>query len=93
MIDPATKIRRSTNAAWREIDGQVAVVSIDVNRVRLLNVVGSFVWTKCESATVGQLAEALADRYRIPAERALADVVAFVTDLRARGMIEIEGVA
>lgn len=91
MSMPPRRIRRSPTAAWREIDGQVAVVSTDVNRVRLLNAVGSFVWIQCEEKTLDELVDAVAARYRIDRDRATVDVQSFVDDLSARGMIALEG--
>ncbi len=91
MVEPSTTIKRSPTAVWREIDGQVAVVSIDVNRVRLLNAVGSFVWARCDAATAEQLARQVADHFKISMERATADVSAFLEDLRTRGMVSFEG--
>lgn len=85
------RIRRSQTAAWREIDGQVAVVSTDVNRVRLLNSVGSFVWIRCDEKTIDEIVDAVAERYRIGRDVAVADVRSFIDDLSARGMIIIEG--
>jgi hypothetical protein len=90
MSPESVRIRRSPTAAWREIDGQVAIVSTDVNRVRLLNAVGSFVWIRCEDKTVDDLVSSVASQYGIARERAEEDVRAFVDDLQARGMIEFE---
>lgn len=90
MVETSTTIKRSPSAVWREIDGRVAVVSIDVNRVRILNAVGSFVWARCDAATAGELARQVAEHFKVTAETATADVSAFLEDLRARGMVSFE---
>lgn len=90
MFHGSSRIRRSPNAAWREIDGQVAILSLDCNRVRLLNEVGSFIWQRCEGATVDELVNAVCDAYDVDAGTAARDVIAFLTDLNDRGLIEKE---
>ncbi len=87
------KIRRARSTAWRELDGQVAVLSMDINRLRLLNGVGSFVWRICDGRTIDEVATMVAEQYGVRLETIRADVVAFVGDLAARGMIGNEGFA
>lgn len=81
------RIIRSPQAVWREIDGQVAIVSIDQSRVRLLNATGGFVWARCEGATATDLVAAVTEKFGIDAERARRDVEAFLVDLEKRGLI------
>ena len=88
-MDDGTSLHRAASAAWRMIDGQVAIISTDVNRIRLLNGVGSFVWERCEGASVTALIDAVCRDFAVDQATAERDVGAFVTDMVARGMIEI----
>jgi hypothetical protein len=89
-MNPNTRLRRAGGAAWREIDGQVVVISVDLNRVRLLNGVGSYIWSHCEGRSVDELVGDVRQRYAVGEEAARADVARFVTDLVDRGMLVVE---
>lgn len=90
MNDRIVRFRWAPSATWREIDGEVVVISIDVNRVRLLNRVGSFIWSQCEGRTVDELAAAVCERFDVEEEVARRDIDVFVQDLIARGMLVAE---
>jgi pyrroloquinoline quinone biosynthesis protein D len=89
-MNPPDRLRRAADAAWRRVEDEVAVISMDANRIRLLNRIGSFLWERCEGATVDELAEAVCARYEVDAQTARRDVAAFVDDLRARGLVTLE---
>jgi hypothetical protein len=66
------------------------ILDLDVRRVMGLNPVGSFVWGLLDGKrTVADLAAAVSECFQVPAERALADVGAFLSILRARQLIEV----
>lgn len=90
FMNPSAVVSRAAAEAWREVDGEVVVVSIDANRVRLLNDVGAFVWKRCDRATVRELVDAVHGAYACTWEVARADVERFVEDLAARGMLHVE---
>ncbi|MFO0649705.1 MAG: PqqD family protein [Polyangiales bacterium] len=89
-MNPQSRLRRSADTAWRRVDDEVAIISMDANRIRLLNAVGSFLWERCDGATVGELVDAVCARYDIDTETAARDVEAFVTDLEGRGLLSSE---
>lgn len=84
------RLRRATDAAWRRVDDEVAIISMDANRVRLLNRVGSFLWERCDGATLEELVAAVCARYEVDEPTARADVSAFVSDLQGRGLLATE---
>jgi hypothetical protein len=86
----SARVSRATSATWREIDGQVVVISVDVHRVRLLNNVGAFVWQRCDGRPVSELVEALCEQFDVTRDTALRDVLAFVDDMRDRGLVTVE---
>jgi len=90
MLRDDARVHRTPASAWREIDGRVAIVSVDVGRVRVLNAVGGFVWQKCEGRTVAELTDAVVEHFEVEAALARADVEHFVADLADRGMVRLE---
>lgn len=89
-MNPETRLRRATDVAWRRIDDEVAIISMEANRIRTLNAVGTFLWERCDGATVGDLISAVCARYDVDAETARNDVAAFVSDLAGRGLLAPE---
>lgn len=88
-MNPHATLHHSPDAAWRRIDGQVAIISLDANRVRLLNRVGSYLWERCDGRTPAQLVDDACARFAVDADVARRDVDAFVDDLVGRGLITI----
>ena len=80
-------LRHSPDAAWRRIDGLVAIVSLGANRVRLLNRVGSFLWERCDGRPTHALVHDLTEHFEVSEEQARQDLGAFIVDLEARGLI------
>ena len=85
-------VRRAADAVWRWVDDQVTIISLEVNRVRLLNQVGGFLWERCDAATEAELVDALCDRYGVARAVAERDVAQFVADLQRRGLLSVETV-
>jgi hypothetical protein len=66
------------------------ILDLEGRKVMGLNPVGSFVWGLLDGQrTAAQVAAAVADRFQVSADRAAADVDAFLSALSARGLIEI----
>lgn len=80
-------LRHSTDVAWRRIDGLVAIISIEANRVRLLNRVGSFLWERCDGRTPEALVGDTCARFEVAEATARRDIEEFVDDLMSRGLI------
>lgn len=80
-------VHHASDAVWRRYDDQVAVISLDANRVRLFNAVGSFLWERCDGSTVDQMVAAVCERFAVDEATARADVERFVDDLAARGLL------
>lgn len=82
-------VRRSPSATFREIDGQVVVISTDVHRVRLLNTVGAFIWQRCDGRSIESIVDDVCSEFAVTRETALADVVAFVQDMKERALVTV----
>ncbi len=80
-------VHHAPDAVWRRYDDQVAVISLDANRVRLFNGVGSFLWEHCDGTTLEQMVSAVCARFAVDEVTARADVEGFIDDLVARGLL------
>lgn len=86
-MNPDLILRHSPDVAWRRIDGLVAIISLEANRVRLLNRVGSFLWERCDGRTPNALVDDTCARFEVAEDRARSDIAVFVDDLVSRGLI------
>lgn len=82
-------LRHSPDVAWRRVDGLVAIISLDANRVRLLNRVGSYLWERCDGATPDALLRETCERFEVDEGVARRDVGSFVEDLVSRGLLSV----
>jgi hypothetical protein len=80
---------RAEGVAWREVDGEVIALGLDSSTYFGTNASGSLLWRRlAEGATRNDLIGSLMEAFDLDEERAIADVDAFVDDLRARGLLE-----
>lgn len=82
------KIREGATVG-REIDGETVLLDLESSVYLGLNRTGTLLWPAMVAGTTEDaLAEALVDAFGISADQAAADVAAFVTSCRARGLLE-----
>jgi len=75
--------------AWQVVEGEVVLLDLHGRRIMGLNPVGSFAFQLIDGArTVADLSAAVAARFGIPTDRALADVRLFLGELRRRALVE-----
>jgi len=85
---------RAANCVARQIAGETLIVPVrghvgDLDSIYTLNGVGSTIWELLDGAhSVGQIADALCERYDVKPEQAEQDVAEFVASLRATGLVE-----
>lgn len=89
-MDPNVRLQRAGSAAWREIDGQAAIISMDVHRIRLLNEVGTFIWGRCDGRSLEQIVADVCRTFAVDEAIARGDVERFVEDLVGRGMLVLQ---
>ena len=89
MTDPAPRMRRNPQAAWRELDGQVMIVTPQDAMLHLLNSVGSFVWKQLDAPrSPADLAAAVCCEFDVDQDTALRDVEEFLALMRDKNMLE-----
>lgn len=86
-------MKRSDNFLLRDVAGTLVIVPVGAAvsafpGMITINTTGAYIWEQLETEqTVESLTEALMDRYEVDAEKATADVIAFVEKLKPTGAI------
>ncbi len=79
---------REANLSWQLVGDDIVVIDLAGSVYLKLNGSGRVLWEAlADSATEPELISKLVDTYGVDAERASADVAAFVTDLRSRDLL------
>ena len=80
-------LTRSAGTAWRVIEGEAMILSLDTKAFRGLNAAGSRVWELIDGRnSVDEIVEAVVREFDVTRERAAADVGVFVQQLLAKGL-------
>jgi Coenzyme PQQ synthesis protein D (PqqD) len=80
---------RGEGLTWREIDDEVVALDVESATYLSANASGRLLWRSLsEGATRQELVSCLVDEFEIDAERAGADVDAFLAELSRRGLLE-----
>lgn len=88
---------RSTRIVGRRIAGEYVLVPLvthgaDLDAIYNLNAVGTFIWERLDGRTSGaRIVAALTDSFAVEPERAEADYVGFLAQLRDLGAVEPVG--
>ena len=86
-------MKRSSNFLLQDVAGTLVAVPVGETAmafkgVLTLNAVGAYIWELLENEQTEQtLTDALVERYEVDAERAHADVVAFLGKLQEAGAL------
>jgi hypothetical protein len=87
---PTVYVGRAAGVLSERLGDETVLMHPDGVRFVRLNVTAARLWELLEaSIAVTELEARLAARWRLPAERARADVDAFVSALQSRGMVEL----
>jgi hypothetical protein len=87
-LEPATLVSRPPEVVFERLEGQVLLLSLETGRYGTLNGTGAQLWELLESPrSVEGLIEHLVATRTVDADRAGADVRAFLGDLLERGLV------
>jgi hypothetical protein len=87
-LEPATLVSRPPEVVFERLEGQVLLLSLDTGRYGTLNGTGAQLWELLESPKrVEDLIEHLVATRTVDADRAGADVRAFLAELLERGLV------
>lgn len=81
---------RNTATAWRVIEGEAVILSLDTKILRGLNAVGSRVWELIDGRrSVDEIVDVIAREFATERTRAAPDVDAFVQALLDRSLVTV----
>ncbi len=85
-------LSRSPKTAWRVIEGEAVILSLDTKAFRGLNAVGSRVWELIDGRrSVDAIVEVIVREFDVTREQAAGDVQAFVRELLDKGLVTSAG--
>jgi hypothetical protein len=80
--------RKNPILAWREIDGEIVIVSPNDSILHELNETGSFVWKRLDGRRLAaEIAADLAAEYDVRVEDALRDIEILLEELASRQLL------
>ena len=80
--------QRNPILAWREIDGEIVIVSPNDSVLHELNETGSFIWKQLDGRRPAvEIAAGLAAEYDVEPEDALRDIEALLGELASRQLL------
>ena len=89
-MTPTTLITRSRDLLATELDGELALLSIEQGNYYGLKGTARRIWDLTETpCSVGDLCTRLATEYNAPSGRLEADVMAFLSELAAETLVRV----
>ncbi len=79
--------RLDERVAWQSVGGEVVVMDLASGKAIGLNATGSFIWTRLADRDDVEIANELAERFRIEPERAAVDMKGFLSEMESRGLL------
>jgi hypothetical protein len=81
-------------AAWRELEGEVVIMSPEDSVLHELNETASFIWKQATGErNIEGIARAMSAEFAVDETTALEDTRALVEELRSKGLLLIEPAA
>jgi hypothetical protein len=90
MISLDQVVSRDEKTASRILAGEAVVLTPMDSRIHGLNETGTRIWELlADEITVGEIAAHIHREFKVSQEQAQADVIAFIEELAARGMVTL----
>ena len=81
-------LAKSPKTAWRIIEGEAVILSMDTKVLRGLNPVGSRIWELIDGQrSLEEITETIVLEFDVPPADAAQDVRAFIQELLDRGLV------
>ncbi len=85
-------VKASGEQVSSEIDGETVSLNLKSGIYYSLNAVGSRIWQILqESSSVRDIRETIVEEFEVDAERCERDVLRLLSELAAKGLIEVDG--
>jgi coenzyme PQQ biosynthesis protein PqqD len=82
--------QRNPQLAWREIDGEIVIISPEDSQVHELNETAALVWKRADGAqTVEEIAAGMAAEFEVSCESAQKDVAEFIAQLAEKQLLKV----
>ena len=92
-LPPHATVVRNPAPISADLDGEVVILSIDKGRYYSMNEVGSRIWALVERPiSVAALIDLLVGEFEVEREICREEVLAFLCELHADGLVQIAGV-
>jgi len=86
-MEMAAVIKKAKKIEWKEVDGETIILKKEKNKFFILNKTGTFIWKKINGKnTEKKISLALAKKYDIAEEKALADTKQITKKLFSFGL-------
>ena len=83
-----TIVRHKPTVTSRIFDGEAVIIDTEANVVRMLNDVASRIWELIDGdRSAAEIAAVLVSEYDVSKEEATRDVVEFLSELEAKGLV------
>jgi hypothetical protein len=83
--------RRSSKVAWREIEGEIVIISPEDSSVHELNETAGAFWRQADGRRdLSEIARNLAMSYDAPLDTVLADIEDLVAELCSKRLLTVE---
>lgn len=85
-----TRYRRADGLSFTELDGELVCLNLETGEYSGLRDVGQTIWEQLEQPRgVDELVQHVVAEYDVEDDRAVADVEAFLSQLREAGFVEV----
>lgn len=86
-----TRISRKESVLASQLDGETVLLDVDAGNYYAFDAIASRIWDLiAQPQTVGEVCRAMALHYDVESERCQRDVLAFLDDLLARGLLRCD---
>jgi hypothetical protein len=91
LSDPANAYpAKNKNVAWKVLEGEAVVLSLDSGVYFTLNATGTAVWERIDGATsLEEIGRGLCEQFDVPAEQATRDLLELTQALLDEGLISV----
>lgn len=87
-IDESTRVERNDSIPTGVVDGELVALDLESGNCFGMDRVGSAIWDIArEPVSVGQITDALTARFTVDRDQCLADIVPFIDELLAEGLL------
>jgi hypothetical protein len=86
-----TSVRIPEDVVFRELQGEAVILSLESSTYFGLDPIGTRIWQLCEAhGSLRSVWEAMQEEFDVPGDTLQADLLAFVDELSANGLLKVQ---